>query len=113
MKQSRKSKGHTQESLARAIGVSRGVISNIEYEKTEPQPLVLHAVCSVLGIHENWLMKGEGQMDNNVDLGKSGRLLSEIYRCAKELSEEEQDYILDMIRTFQRHRENIADRKPE
>lgn len=111
LKQSRKSRGYTQDSLASAIGVSRGVISNIEYEKAEPQPLVIHAICDVLQIDEHWLVSGEGNMERNPELEKSARLLSDIYNSAKELSEEEQDYILDMIKTFQKHRENIVDNK--
>ena len=55
LKLSRKSRGYTQEALAAAIGVSRGVISNIEYQKAEPQALVIHAICEVLRIDENWL----------------------------------------------------------
>ena len=35
LKQARSSKGYTQNSLADAIGVSRGVITNIEHEKAE------------------------------------------------------------------------------
>ena len=104
LKQARRAKGYTQEALASAIGVSRGVISNIEYEKTTPQLLVVRAVCDVLKIDKNWLLTGEGQMDISVDLEKSARILSEIYNLAKELSDEEQEYILDMIKTFQKHR---------
>ena len=109
LRQARKSKGYTQDALASAIGVSRGVISNIEYEKAEPQSLVIHAICDVLQINENWLVSGEGKMELNPELEKSARLLSDIYNSAKELSEDEQDYILDMIKTFQKHRENITD----
>lgn len=105
LKQARKSRGYTQDSLANAIGVSRGVISNIEYEKSEPQALVLRAICEVLQIEEQWLVSGEGTMDSN--LAKSAQLLSEIHNAAKNLSEAEQDYILDMIKTFQKHRNNI------
>ena len=108
LKQARKQKGYTQDSLAKAIGVSRGVISNIEYEKVNPQPLVIHAICNVLQIQEYWLLSGEGQMEDSSDLERSALLLSEIYSCSKELSEEEQDYILDMIKTFQRHRDSLA-----
>lgn len=111
LKQARKSKGYTQDALASAIGVSRGVISNIEYEKSEPQALVIRAICDVLQISECWLIYGEGEMENNPDLEKSARLLSDIYNSAKELSEEEQDYILDMIKTFQKHRESIVEIK--
>ncbi len=108
LKQARKSRGYTQDALASAIGVSRGVISNIEYEKTEPRSLVIRAICEALHIDEGWLVSGRGQMDDNPDLAKSARLLSEIYSLAGELSEEEQDYILDMIKTFQKHREKIV-----
>lgn len=109
LKQARKSRGYTQDSLARAIGVSRGVISNIEYQKTEPQALVIHAICNILRIDEYWLTTGQGQMESNPNLEKSAQLLSEIYNSAKELSEHEQNYILDMIKTFQKHRETIKD----
>lgn len=100
LKRARKSRGYTQDALANKIGVSRGVISNIEYGKTEPQALVADAICNVLGINESWLILGQGDMENNSNLEKSTKLLSEIYDSAKELSEEEQDYILDIIKTF-------------
>lgn len=35
LRKARKAKGYTQESLAAAIGVSRGVVTNIEYDKAE------------------------------------------------------------------------------
>lgn len=113
LRKARKSKGFTQEALANAIGASRGVITNIEYGKAEPQPLAIRAICDVLDINEQWLITGAGTMESICKSEKSARLLSEIYNSAKELSEEEQDYILDMIRTFQKHRENIADTKEE
>lgn len=105
LKKARKFRGYTQDALADAIGVSRGVITNIEHEKTEPQKLVIHAICNTLHINENWLMTGSGQMNNDKDLERSARLLSYIYNSAKELSEDEQNYILEMIQTFQKHRD--------
>lgn len=107
LKQARKSRGYTQDSLAEAIGVSRGVITNIEHGKAGPQKVVIHAICSVLKINQNWLMSGLGQMDHKSDLDKRARLLSYLYSSAKELSEEEQDYILDMIRIFQKHKDSL------
>lgn len=111
LKKARKSKGYTQEALATAIGTSRGVITNIEYGKAEPQPLAIRAICDVLDINEQWLITGTGEMESISKSEKSARLLSDIYNSAKELSAEEQDYILDMIRTFQKHRENFAEGK--
>mgnify|MGYP000572135720 FL=1 len=52
-------------------------------------------------------MTGNGNMDIDFDLEKSARLLSYIYNAAKDLTVEEQDYILDLIYTFQKHRDSI------
>lgn len=111
LKYVRKMRGFTQESLAAAIGASRGVITNIEYGKVEPQPLVIRAICETLHINEQWLINGKGAMETLNETEKSSRILSEIYNSAKELSSEEQDFILDMIKNFQKHRENITDDK--
>lgn len=108
LRYARKSRGFTQDSLANSLGVSRGVITNIEYEKTQPQLLVIRAICDILCINEGWLIHGSGEMERNQDVEKSARILSDIYQSAKELSNEEQDYVLDMIRTFQKHRDRIA-----
>ena len=109
LKKARKSRGYTQSTLADAIGVSRGVIANIEYEKTQPQSLVLHAICETLQISEDWLLTGDGRMEPGAGSENNARLLAEIYNSARELSEEEQDYILDMIKTFQKHRNGILE----
>lgn len=109
LKSARKSKGYSQEALAQAIGMSRGVITNIEYGKTEPNALVLRALCEELGISEHWLVTGEGAMEDNSDVVRSARLLSEIYRLANELSVPEQDYILEMIKLFQKLRHSPFD----
>ena len=44
----RRKNGYTQESLAEAIGVSRGVIYNLEKNKTQPQRIVVNAICEEL-----------------------------------------------------------------
>ena len=67
LKQARSSKGYTQNSLADAIGVSRGVITNIEHEKAEPQMLVIRGICYELGINSSWLLQGEGPMESEKD----------------------------------------------
>ena len=108
LKQARQARGYTQDALASAIGVSRGVITNIEYDKADPQSLVIRAISHELHINEDWLLSGEGSMDTASDQEKSAYLLTEIYNLAKELSEEEQDYILDMIKAYQKHRVRLG-----
>ena len=66
----RKQKGYTQDSLAQTIGVSRGVIFNLEKNKTEPQAF------------------------------QSAKLLEELYDIAKELSEDEQLFLLDTVKAL-------------
>ena len=96
----RKKKGYTQESLARAIGVSRGVIYNLEKSKAAPQAIVLNAVCQELQINREWLEKGIGEMQNAGDAARSARILAELYDVAKGLSLNEQLYLLDTVKAL-------------
>lgn len=103
LKTARKSKGFTQDGLAEKIGTSRGVITNIEHDKTEmPQHLIINALCNTLEISQEWLLYGTGEMSNSESL-KSYNVLSEIYSISKDLSIEEQRYILDVIQTYKWH----------
>ena len=96
----RRKRGYTQNSLAEEIGVSRGVIYNLEKDMTSPQPIVINAICQTLKISQNWLMTGDGEMEDKRAASRSARVLAELYELAKELSEEEQLYILDVIKAF-------------
>lgn len=103
LKIARKSKGLTQDRLAKKIGTSRGVITNIEHNKIEmPQHLIINALCNALEITQEWLLNGTGKMNNSEEI-KSSNVLSEIYSISKNLSEDEQYYILDVIKTYQKH----------
>ena len=105
LKEARKARGMSQELLAEKIGASRGVVTNIEHDKVlEPQPLVVNAICDVLKINRQWLLRGDGPMDESGEAGRSAKVLSEISTSVKELSGEEQQFILDMIQTYIRHR---------
>ncbi len=101
----RKNKGYTQDALAETIGVSRGVIFNLEKNKTEPQMIVINAISQCLKINKNWLLTGEGEMSDTDEAVQSAKVLSDIYSIAKELSEEEQLYILEVVKTYKKHTE--------
>lgn len=104
LKLARKSRGISQDLLAEKIGTSRGVITNIEHDKVdEPQPMVLNAICNTLNINKEWLSTGVGSMDVNPSAIHSAKILSEIYERAQELSEEEQLFVLDMIKSYMKH----------
>lgn len=96
----RKKNGYTQDSLAETIGVSRGVIFNLEKNKTEPQTIVINAICQTLKINKEWLTNGIGEMENSSEVSQSAKILSELYDVAKELSEDEQLYLLDTVKAL-------------
>ena len=96
----RKQKGYTQDSLARTIGVSRGVIFNLEKNKTEPQAIVINTICQVLKINKEWLTDGTGGMEPDGQALQSTKLLAELYDIAKELSEDEQLFLLDTVKAL-------------
>lgn len=96
----RKQKGYTQGSLANSIGVSRGVIFNLEKNKTAPQAIVINAICHTLKINKDWLVNGTGEMEDTNDCSQSSKILEELYEVAKELSEDEQLYLLDTVKAL-------------
>jgi len=100
LKHDRKSKGFTQDALADKIGVSRVVIFNLEKNKTEPQVIVVNAICQTLNIDREWLIDGIGEMEDSSNTQKSAKILAELYEVSKDLSEEEQLYLLDIIKAF-------------
>lgn len=104
LKEARKSCKMSQDVLAEKIGASRGVITNIEHDKiSRPQPMVVNALCNVLGIYKEWLLDGSGPMKLPTEENQSAQVLSEIYEQAQKLSEEEQLFILDMIKSYTKH----------
>ena len=101
LKTARKMKELSQDELARLIGVSRGVITNIEYDKVgKPQPLIIDAIVKILDINRDWLVSGNGEMNNITDKSESSKILEELYNVAKSLSEDECLYLLDTIKAM-------------
>ena len=96
----RKQKGYTQDSLAQTIGVSRGVIFNLEKNKTAPQANVSNAVCQILKINKEWLTDGTGDMESGNQALQSAKLQDEHYESAKELSEDDQLILLDTVKAL-------------
>lgn len=104
LKKARKFRGISQTCLAEHLGFTRGVITNIESNKTVPSQLILEGICQFLNINKDWLLTGNGEMDYK-QVSKTVKILSEINETAKELSIDEQLYILDLINTFKKHKE--------
>ena len=96
----RKKNGYTQDSLAESIGVSRGVIFNLEKNKTVPQTIVLNAICNTLKINKDWLLHGTGEMVSENVSSESAKILAQLCEAASELTEDEQLYLLDSIKSL-------------
>ncbi len=102
LKYALKKKGFTKNSLAESIGVSRGLIFNLEKNKTDPQSIVINAICQTLKIQKNWLIDGTGEMEDKTESSRSTQILSELYEVAKSLSEDEQLYLLDVVKSLKK-----------
>lgn len=100
LKYARRCRKMTQSELAESIGVSRGVITNIELNKVEaPQSIVTTALCRALRIDSDWLIYGEGDMD--VQMGKAAEdsdMSKDLYNAIDNLTAEEQVLLLQIIR---------------
>lgn len=70
----RKQKGHTIESLSRLAGVSTGVISQVERNLTAPTLRTLYAITAALDVPMGWLFdEGGDQHGKDADLVVRGR----------------------------------------
>lgn len=65
----RKTKKLSQTEFGERVGVSRGVIKNIEGKLVEPKELFIKQVCKEYRVHYLWLTKGVGDMfDESEDI---------------------------------------------
>ena len=62
VKDLRKRLALTQSEFGKQIGVSRDVISNLEYGRVAPTDLIINMICAKFGVDEHWLRTGEGEM---------------------------------------------------
>ncbi|KQY85268.1 MULTISPECIES: helix-turn-helix domain-containing protein [unclassified Paenibacillus] len=86
----------SQREFGERLGVSRDVISNLEYNRVEIKDLMVKHICERYGINENWLTTGEGDMFLNE--WQSNKKLDEAIAIFKELQPQFQDFALEQIR---------------
>ncbi|AXU53316.1 helix-turn-helix domain-containing protein [Clostridioides difficile] len=58
----RKDANLSQPAFGEKLGVSKDVISNIEYNRVEPKPLFINYMCDVFNVNKEWLLNGVGNM---------------------------------------------------
>lgn len=86
----------SQREFGEKLGVSRDVISNIEYGRVQPKPLLLQHLCQMYKVNEYWLSTGEGEMFD--ERPESDDRFDEVLSIFKSLRPEFQDYALEQIK---------------
>lgn len=86
----------SQREFGTKLGVSRDVISNIEYGRVQMKDFFIKHMCDLYGLNEEWLRTGEGKMFH--ENAKSNRLAEEAIAIFRSLRPEFQDYALEQIR---------------
>ena len=91
LKAARLAAGHTQESLAKAINVTKGSIGNYENEVSHPREEILYALIKELNIDANtlfgWPMKKEPPTPEGAEGRLAGKHL-DLYNLVANLPEE-------------------------
>lgn len=86
----------SQREFGEKLGVSRDVISNIEYNRVSPKELLLRHICELYNVNQHWLETGEGEMFNS-DPDESSKF-EQAFQIFKSLRPEFQDYALEQIK---------------
>ena len=109
IKELRKTLKLSQKEFGEKIGVSIGVVANIELDRAGLNPILLQHICDVFGASRHWIETGEGDMFD--DLGPDAafeRLCTEIaasddeflkraMRAYWELSDDRKQTVRDFI----------------
>lgn len=83
IKQVRKLFGMTQEEFGKTIGRTRIAVAQYESGARKPDDTVIKLIAEKLGISENWLKTGEGEMIVKNDSDKVSRIYKAIERIRK------------------------------
>lgn len=58
----RKMEKLSQTKFGEKLGVSKDVITNIEYGRVEPKQLLINYLCKTFNVNKKWLLTGEGEI---------------------------------------------------
>lgn len=92
----REALGLSQREFGEKLGVSRDVISNLEYGRVQPKKLLLQHMCQLYSVNARWFETGEGEMfDERLETDEK---FAEALAIFKSLRPEFQDYALEQIK---------------
>ena len=98
----RKSLKLTQEEFGDQIGLSTGMISQMEQNLREINDRTIILICSKFKVNEQWLRNGTGSMFIEYDLK-----YERFYKVYSKLSEPLQDYLLTCAIELLKTQENL------
>lgn len=88
IKEIRKTNKLSQKAFGELLGVSRDVITNIEYGRVEPKELLINHICQVFNINKEWLLNGAGETYIiPLDTLKQAKIVSDLNTSNPELME--------------------------
>lgn len=101
----------SQRMFGEKLGVSRDIISNIEYGRVQPREAFLRLICQLYGVNEHWLRTGEGAMFDGPPVYDAK--LEEAQESFKLLRPEFQDFALDQIRKLVELQKRTSPAEPD
>lgn len=96
VKKLRKSLNLTQTEFGQKIGVSVGVIANLELDRAKINPIMVQHICDVFGVSRKWLETGDGEMF--LDLGED----AQFELLCTEIAESEDAFIKRVMKAYWR-----------
>ena len=96
IKELRQALGLSQREFGQRLGVSRDVISNLEYGRSRPKAVFTRHLCEQFAVNEQWLIAGDGPMFRQA--GEPNKRLEEAIAIFRRLCPPLQDYALEQLR---------------
>ena len=108
LKELRKSKGYTQEYLAKTIGITPGAIGLYEQDRREPDNNTIITLAEVFGVSVDYLLgldeiptsiSHHGGQDNNITFDD---FTFAMYEETKDLTDEQKETLLNMAKMLKK-----------
>lgn len=109
----RKTLNLTQAEFGQKLGVSGGVIANIELDRARINPVLLQHICDVFAVNKEWLENGQGEMFKDfsedvkfeilcTEIAQSDdTMLKNAMRVYWSLSDEHKKVVWDFVKSLQ------------
>lgn len=90
----------SQREFGEPLGVSRDVISNLEYGRVQPKERLIKQICNLYHVNPHWINTGEGPIFHSDP--RAYQTAAEAEKIFQALRPEFQDYALEQLRLLSR-----------